>query len=90
MLLRPISCNPFRAVPPFCILGLLVCPPCQVGAIWLRFPRAELARSGAARILVLHSRNSTILLVLGGEVDMPSAVFVNVTTCHTIPAVQFV
>lgn len=24
--------HPFRAVPPFCTLGLLVCPPCDVGA----------------------------------------------------------
>ena len=32
ILIRPISSNPFRAVPPFCTLGLLVCPPREVGS----------------------------------------------------------
>jgi hypothetical protein len=35
ILIRPLSLNSIRAVPPFCMFGL-VCPPCKVEDIWLR------------------------------------------------------
>ena len=28
--LGPLPFNPFRTVPLFCYLGLLVCPPCKI------------------------------------------------------------
>ena len=40
--------------------------------------------------VVLHSCNGTILLVFGAEINMSSAVIINVTTCNTTLAVQLV
>ena len=51
ILIRPISANPFRAIPPFCQLGLLVSPPCEVGSgVTLSRTHAALSRRARARL----------------------------------------